>query len=431
MRSIEASAKTRKEAIEKALIKIGAEMHEVDIEILDEGSRGIFGFGARDVRVRVSAAHLPDFPKKTEQHPAPPASRPVQEKRIPQEGRPPRDKAVSRQEERPRGERPPQAERGGRPEREGRRPATQAQPQRGEKRGPRPDNRPKREEHPRSERAPQSERGPRPERGPKPDRGPKPERAPQPERGPRPERRESTPSAPRPRMEEKPLVPISDARREELAALLSDLIRKMGIEATVTSKATEDGGVCLAVESPDSAILIGRKGRTLQSLQYLINRMGMDADATETTERIVVDIENYLDRRKTNLEDMAIQLAAKAKETGRDVRVKPLSSQERRIIHLTLQDDPGVRTFSLGTGAIRNVIISPKVVSEKVEDDDSETDVASAEGEPSSGGRPSNRSNRSRRGRGRSRGRGPRPGSSNPDSDAGSASEAADGAAES
>ena len=406
MRSVEASAKTRKEAIEKALVQIGAEMHEVDIEILDEGSRGIFGFGARDVRVRVSAQHLPDFPKKTERREE---RKPQENQRPHQANRPASSEARPVQENRPpRDQKNRQEDRSKHPE--GARPA-QGQP-RGEKKGtPRQENRPKREDQ-------RTRTGTSPQQTPRPERVPRPEQA-APQHAPKPERRENVPPAPKP--EEKPVVPISDARREELTALLAELIRLMGIEATVTSNATEDGGAILSVESKDSAILIGRKGRTLQALQYLINRMSTETDASETTERIVVDIESYLDRRKSNLEDMALQLAAKAKETGRDVRVKPLSSQERRIIHLTLQDDPGVRTFSLGTGAIRNVIISPKTQSEKGEPGDN-----APAGERRSGNRPHS----ARRGR-RYHGRNPRQ-NANPEADSGSnPAEASDGATES
>ena len=161
------------------------------------------------------------------------------------------------------------------------------------------------------------------------------------------------------REEERDVAPVSDARREEAASLLAEVVGKMGIEAKVTSSLTENGRARVNVESPDSAILIGRKGRNLQAIQYLLNRM-MRPGEGETVERFIVDIESYLDRRRENLEEMARHLAERAKETGRDVRVKPLSPQERRIIHLTLQDDPDVRTFSLGTSSIRTVVISPK-----------------------------------------------------------------------
>jgi len=74
----------------------------------------------------------------------------------------------------------------------------------------------------------------------------------------------------------------------------------------------------------------------------------------------VVDIEGYQDRRRKSLEEMALHLAGRAKEAGKEMRVKPLNPQERRIIHVTLEDDPDVRTFSLGNSLMRTVVISPK-----------------------------------------------------------------------
>ena len=278
MKSVEASAKTRQDAIQKALDMLGAELHEVQIEILDEGSRGIFGLGARDVKVRLTLEAGPE-----------PETRPS-----------------TKEEERPRAERRPE----GPPRRE---------------RTPRPERSPRREEPPRGER--------------------------------RADRADARP-AEKPREPELPA--ISDSRREEATALLAEVIEKMGIKATVTSAPTKDGGARLDVESEDSAILIGRKGRDLQALQYLINRMMRSADAPETVERFSVDVERYVERRKAGLEEMALQLADRAKNTGNEVRVKPLNPQERRIVHLALQDDPDVRTFSLGNTLMRTIVISPR-----------------------------------------------------------------------
>jgi len=315
MKSVEASAKTRQEAIQKALQTLGAELHEVQIEIVDEGSKGLFGLGARDVKVRLTLEGAEEEPA------AAPRSR-------------------ERREER--------ETNGGRRERRDRD---------GAGRG----DRPRRAERPQgSDGGQRQERQPRPERAERP---PRPEKAQRPERPPRPERpakaavRSEERKASEPEVE---LVPVTDARREEATALLDEILNKMGIEAKVSSTLADDGRAMLSIESSDSAILIGRKGRNLQSLQYLVNRMMRQTETTESNERFVVDVESYLDRHKSGLEEMALHLAQRAKETGRDVRVKPLSAQDRRIVHLTLQDDPDVRTFSLGNSSIRTVVISPK-----------------------------------------------------------------------
>jgi len=142
--------------------------------------------------------------------------------------------------------------------------------------------------------------------------------------------------------------------------LFEQMIQQMGIEATVTSTKTDDGGLCLTVESPDSAILIGRKGRNLAAMQYLINRMTYSPDQPEDSDRIIVDIEGYLERRRESLEEMARNMAQRVRETGRKMRLKPLSPQERRIIHMTLQDDPEVKTYSVGEASERTVVIASR-----------------------------------------------------------------------
>ena len=313
MRSVEASAKTRQEAIKKALEMLGVELHEVEIEILDEGSRGLFGLGARDVKVRVSAEGLPDEPKPRKQE---------------RQERPPREPR-----EEPRHERHDRGGRQERPPKQERPAARQDRPAARQERPPRPE---KVQQH-----TPVRQRSVAQEK-------------------PVQERPQTRQEKPREQKVSEPVQPISDARREEAAALLGEVVAKMGIEASVTSLAAEDGGAHINVDSPDSALLIGRKGKNLEALQYLINRMMTVGEPSEAGERFIVDIEHYLDRRREGLEDMARQLAQKAKETGRDVRVKPLSPQERRIIYMTLQDDPDVRTFSLGTATMRHVVISPK-----------------------------------------------------------------------
>jgi spoIIIJ-associated protein len=153
--------------------------------------------------------------------------------------------------------------------------------------------------------------------------------------------------------------PITAEQGEEAAAVLREMIAKMGIEAEVSFLHTEDGAAKLDVRSQDSAMLIGRKGRTLGAIQYLVNRMVAQGDTAENTERLMVDVEGYVDRRRESLEDLARHFAGRVKDSGRPARLKPLSPQERRIIHMTLRNDPEVRTASLGEALYRTVVISP------------------------------------------------------------------------
>lgn len=335
MYSIEATAKTRKEAIQSALDELKVEMHEVEkIEIIDEGSRGIFGIGARDVRVRVTVDKAP--PRK------------------PRPDKPRTDK--------------PRA--GGREDR----PARPARPEHDEKREVTPkredaagktaeagqestDQRPQRRRRNRTVRRPG--RGPARGRDNGGQAGETAAPAAQ-------ERRSPEPRAAAPREEERPreddveITPLTDEQGREAAAMLQAIVEKMGLQATVTYQRGDDGTARLNIESEDSALLIGRKGRNLQSMQYLVNRAMSRSDESDLTERLIVDIEGYVDRRKMALEEMAGEMAQRAKATGREMRLKPLSPQERRIIHLTLQNDPDIRTFSMGESLYRTVVISPK-----------------------------------------------------------------------
>ncbi|MCX5758317.1 MAG: Jag N-terminal domain-containing protein [Candidatus Hydrogenedentes bacterium] len=320
MRAIETSAKTRQEAIKKALDELGVELHEVEIEILNEGSKGIFGFGARDVRVRVSTEVPGPEPRR-------------QEKRERREERPVRPEKPVAQE----GQRAPRAERGDRL-RQGKGGGRGEKPAHAEK----PQQRPEQQQRP--EKPQQRPEKPQPRR----------ERPAAQQRAQRPRAEAPKPAPPR-----EPLPPISDERREEVAAFLREILEKMGFDATVTCMATEDGDARLNIESADSAILIGRKGNNLEALQYLVNRM-ITTSETDLSERVLIDIEGYLDRRRQSIEEMARQLALKAKETAREVHMKPMSAQERRIVHVTLQDDPDVRTFSTGASSTRSVVIQPK-----------------------------------------------------------------------
>lgn len=365
MRTVEVSASTREDAITKALKDLGVERHEAHVEILDEGSKGFLGMGKRDVRVRVSA-DVPDLSP------------------------PPR---TSTEESRPRRDDRPAQNRG---ERGGRDRASE-QNRRGE-----------RADRPRTARNGRDEAKPRAQ---KPEaRVPKSE----PPRRPAPAPREDPEAV---REEIKPLTPeqrkIAEHRAGEASALLQEVIDRMGIESKVSGSVNEEGVLELDVKSEDSAILIGRKGRSLLAMQYLINRMMQDVDETDETERIIIDIEGYQERRRASLDELAHRMAAKVKETGRRVRMKPLNPQERRVIHVALQDDTDIRTFSVGSSSVRCVVIAP------AREEQGENNNNGPEGQRAEGGR--RRGGRGRRRGSRNRGpSGERATNNNPDAEANS-----------
>jgi len=138
---------------------------------------------------------------------------------------------------------------------------------------------------------------------------------------------------------------------------LQDILRLLEVEATVELKEDSER-ILLNIQGDGSGLLIGRKGQTLDAMEYLINKI-VHKDA-EDKKRIVVDTENYRFRREDSLVKLAQRLGEKAKHLGRPVTISPMSAHDRRIIHLALQDDKTLRTWSTGTGLYRKVIISPE-----------------------------------------------------------------------
>jgi len=115
----------------------------------------------------------------------------------------------------------------------------------------------------------------------------------------------------------------------------------------------------LEIQAENSGLLIGRKGQTLEALQYLVTRIAGERPGSEGP-HVVVDIESYHERRRKSLEDLALRLGEKAKRQRKTVTVDALSAADRRIIHAALQDDPWVSTKSLGQGSYRRLLIIPE-----------------------------------------------------------------------
>ncbi|MFN2435537.1 MAG: RNA-binding cell elongation regulator Jag/EloR [Desulfotignum sp.] len=135
---------------------------------------------------------------------------------------------------------------------------------------------------------------------------------------------------------------------------MADLITE---GATVEAETNRDH-LTLKITGGNAGILIGRKGQTLDAMQFLtdkiINRK------SEARVRVKVDVEGYIETRKSNLKHLAVKMAEKAKKTGKPATINQMSAQDRRIVHLTLKDDNRVRTQSMGDGYYRRLVIFPK-----------------------------------------------------------------------
>ena len=158
-----------------------------------------------------------------------------------------------------------------------------------------------------------------------------------------------------------PVEPVDySAITEKALAALGEILRHMGVAATVEQKSAANGAeIILQIKAAESGLLIGRKGQTLEALQYLVERIAGDRPASDGP-HIIVDIEDYRERRRKSLEDMALRLGEKAKRQRKTVTVDALSAADRRIIHAALQDDPWVTTKSLGQGSYRRLLIIPE-----------------------------------------------------------------------
>lgn len=327
---LEATGENRDAAVANALKQLGLERDDVSVEVLEIGKKGFLGIGATPARVRVTY-EAPDLPeakpevKHEERKPAPKAE-PKQAKPAPKAEKPaekPQKLSITTDDTTPRlvkaapadfvpekleFERPPRRERSDRPRRE------------------------------RSDRSDRNGRDRRPRR-------------------PR-EERPITPSVPK----ERELIPVSEAGMQQAEKLAVDfivgLLAKMGVEGQVkTLPQTECDQLRLEISGPDMGPIIGRRGDTLDAIQYLGSLVLNNA--LEEHVRLSVDTENYREKRAESLERLARKMAMKVVKAHRSMTLEPMNPYERRIIHAALQDFNGVTTYSTGTEPGRRVVIAP------------------------------------------------------------------------
>ena len=297
MRTYEASAKTVEEAIELGLQELGVSIGDVDVQVVEEGSKGLFGlFGSRlaKVKLTVKAAEEDPLGDLLEE----PAQKPAKQEKKPAEKKP---EAKKQEEKKP-------AER-------------------------------------------KAEKKPAPV---------KPAPA-QPEEAA--EEKEEAAEKPAARILEKPevtMIPADQLTEDSAAgrahAFLTELTKLMGVDVTIEMGTDGEGNVYGYMNGDTLGILIGRRGETLDAVQYLtslkVNR-GQD-----NYTRVTLDTENYRAKREDTLIRLANRMANRALRTGRKVSLEPMNPYERRIIHYALQQNDGVDTHSEGEEPNRHVVIT-------------------------------------------------------------------------
>ncbi|HHT08522.1 MAG TPA: KH domain-containing protein [Clostridiales bacterium] len=312
MKSFEASGRTVEEAISAGLAENGLSIGDVNVEILEEGSKRLFGlFGSREARVRltlieetVSHSDTAEMFKDSLTEAPAPRSKPARPKQQPQKA-----------------ETAPRA------------------------------SQPKREPRPKKEQ---------PAPADKPAQAEKPARARKP-REKKPQEKKAAPIAVPYVREERNLTQLDSVEADSPAgiaqAFMKELTTLMGLEIDISVALDTDGHVFLTLQGDPQGILIGRRGETLDALQYLtslkVNR------GREDYVRVTIDSEGYREKREEALVRLANRMANRARKTGRRVAMEPMNPYERRIFHSALQAAEGIATHSEGEEPNRHIVITP------------------------------------------------------------------------
>ena len=154
------------------------------------------------------------------------------------------------------------------------------------------------------------------------------------------------------------LVEVQPQTIEAVEDFLKNTMKAMDMEVELKTEIDQDGALCVDMSGEHMGILIGKRGQTLDSLQYLANRVANKHQ--EGYVRVKLDTENYRARREETLRHLAKNIAHKVKRNRRPVALEPMNPYERRIIHSALQSDPYVKTHSEGEEPFRKVVITLK-----------------------------------------------------------------------
>lgn len=149
-----------------------------------------------------------------------------------------------------------------------------------------------------------------------------------------------------------------DAIADTAIASLQDILKHFNVgEVTIDEYEGEEGELILDITGDDLAVLIGRHGKTLDALQFLVSAITVRTIGYRYP--IVIDVEGYKSRQRKKLESIAHSSANKAAAQHRSVKLRPMTPYERRIVHIALRDDDRVETVSEGEGSARHVVVVP------------------------------------------------------------------------
>ncbi len=151
-------------------------------------------------------------------------------------------------------------------------------------------------------------------------------------------------------------VKLKEEAEDKAEEVLKTILRMLDLTGEIEKEA-EEAQYKFNIVGGDLGLLIGRRGQTLEALQFVLNLI-VNRSSKEKT-KIILDVEGYRSRREKSLQDLARRLAEKAKQEKKNIVLEPMMPNERRIIHLALQDDEQVSTYSQGEEPLRKVVISP------------------------------------------------------------------------
>ncbi len=154
------------------------------------------------------------------------------------------------------------------------------------------------------------------------------------------------------------LAEVSEEAIKAVESFLKDTLKAMDMDVEIVSEVDAEGALSVEMKGSNMGILIGKRGQTLDALQYLANRVANKHQ--EGYVRVKLDTENYRARREETLKHLAKNIAFKVKRTRRAVSLEPMNPNERRIIHAALQSDPYVTTHSEGEEPYRKVVVTLK-----------------------------------------------------------------------